>query len=75
MRPKLVNVAYTARYLCDAAKVVCDRRRLPDFEACVRTHTCTGGSGGTPVKSKWMVMSKRRSVFSHTKNSVRAQNR
>ena len=25
-----------------------------------------GHRWGTPVKSKWMVMSKRRSVFSHT---------
>ena len=28
MRPKLVKVAYTARYLYNAAKVVCDRRHV-----------------------------------------------
>lgn len=25
---------------------MCDRRRLPDLEVCVRTHTCIGGIGG-----------------------------
>ena len=42
MRPKLVKVAYTARYLCNATKVAYDRRRLPEFEACVRTQTYIG---------------------------------
>ena len=43
-RPKVVNVAYTTRYLCNAAKVAYDIRRLPDLEVCVRTQTCIGGS-------------------------------
>jgi len=46
MRPKLVKVAYTARYLCNAAKVAYDIRRLPEFEVFERTQTCTVGIGG-----------------------------
>ena len=52
MRPKLVKVAYTARYLCRAAKVAYDIRRLPDLEVCVRTQTCIGGIGGVCPSSQ-----------------------
>ena len=57
MRPKLVKVAYTARYLYNAAKVVCDRRRLPEFKVCMRAQTCIGGiGGGTPsIQNGWLV--------------------
>ena len=73
MRPKLVKVAYTARYLCNAAKVAYDIRRLPEFKVCVRTQTCIGGiGGGATVKQKWMDSSKRRSVFSHTQPIVQS---
>ena len=69
--PKLLKVAHTVRYLCIAAKVAYDIRRLPEFEVCVRTQTCIGGiGGGAAVNSKWMVCSKRRSVFSHTQTVV-----
>ena len=55
--PKLLKVAYTARYLCNATKVAYDRRRLPEFEACVRTQTCIGGIGGVPpsIQNGWFV--------------------
>ena len=55
--PKLLKVAYTARYLCNAAKVAYDIRRLPEFEVCVRTQTCIGGIGGVPpsFQNGWFV--------------------
>ena len=58
--PKLLKVAYTARYLCNSAKVAYDIRRLPEFEVCVRTQTCIGGIGGSAtINSKWVVCSNR----------------
>ena len=55
--PKLLKVAHTVRYLCNAAKVADDIRRLPEFEVCVRTQTCIGGIGGVPpsIQNGWFV--------------------